>query len=155
MIGLRMGFLRITVLAVTLALVLAAFLVPMVEAQGPQPVRPPDTRPPRPGAGAIYGLVYQDWNQNGRHDPGEPGLGAASLLLRDVRGKIVGRYVTGRDGAYELEGLASGRYILSEVDPEGYSSLQRHKLAVVVKNATTVAVDFGDVLLLGGRPRIK
>ena len=149
----RVGLPRTLAFAMISAFMIISFVAPVAQAETLR-ARGRLARP-RVGIGMVRGMVFQDWNQNGQRDPLEPGLGAATLLLRDSRGRLVARYVTGQEGTYEFAEIFPGRYILSEVDPEGYSSLQRHKLAITVKGGGTVMVDFGDVLLLGGRPRSR
>jgi len=148
----RVGLLRALAFAMISAFMIVSFVAPVAQAET---LRARRLARPRVGIGMVRGMVFQDWNQNGQRDPLEPGLGAATLLLRDSRGRLVARYVTGPEGTYEFAEIFPGRYVLSEVDPEGYSSSQRHKLAITVRGGGTVMVDFGDVLLLGGRPRTR
>jgi len=56
-----------------------------------------------PAANGPEGFVYDDWNRNGRRDPGEPGIGGVGL----VRGEA--RAVTDRTGRYRLPSRVRGR----------------------------------------------
>ncbi|CRK62069.1 internalin, putative [Alloactinosynnema sp. L-07] len=70
--------------------------------------------------GSLAGFVYQDLNDNGVKDPGEPGIGGVSVQLTgtDAQGNAVDVTVTtGGDGGYLFEGLVGGTYTLNETQP--------------------------------------
>jgi hypothetical protein len=100
------------------------------------------------GTGAIAGLVYNDWNQNGERDENEPTLAGAVVTLNDMRGDVVAQVTTSDAGAYRFEGLRAGGYILVNQSAQGYSPLGDGKLSVIVRADEVVETSFGDVLLL-------
>jgi uncharacterized repeat protein (TIGR01451 family) len=79
------------------------------------------------GDGSIAGFVYQDPNNNGVKDSGEPGIGGVSVRLTgtDTNGLAVDRTVlTGADGAYLFSGLVQSNaagYILTETQPASFA----------------------------------
>jgi len=81
--------------------------------------------------GAVVGdLVYQDWNANGVHDSGEPGLAGVSLQLwtdpngdgNPADGMLVRTVTTDANGAYSFGGTAPGSYVVQVASgvPVGY-----------------------------------
>ncbi|MGZ6047516.1 MAG: SdrD B-like domain-containing protein, partial [Phenylobacterium sp.] len=78
------------------------------------------------GDGSIAGFVYQDLNNNGVKDAGEPGIGGVTVRLTgtDANGLAVNRAaVTGADGAYLFAGLVQSNadgYILTETQPTSF-----------------------------------
>nr|WP_298719688.1 SdrD B-like domain-containing protein [uncultured Steroidobacter sp.] len=73
--------------------------------------------------GSLAGRVYNDTNNNGTVDPGEPGIAEVALQLSgtDARGNPVAlNAVTDREGRYRFDDLVGGSYALSEVQPAGY-----------------------------------
>lgn len=73
--------------------------------------------------GSIAGLVYNDTNNNGAVDPGEPGIAEVTLQLSgtDARGNPVTlNAVADRDGRYRFIDLVGGTYALTETQPSGY-----------------------------------
>jgi hypothetical protein len=98
--------------------------------------------------GAIVGMVYNDWNQNGAREENEPTLADAMVTLLDMRGETVAQVITGEDGAYGFEGLRPGGYILVNASALGYSPMNDGKLNVIVRADEVVETEFGDVLLL-------
>jgi uncharacterized repeat protein (TIGR01451 family) len=73
--------------------------------------------------GSIGGLVYNDTNNNGAVDSGEPGIAEVTLQLSgtDARGNaVLLNAVTDRDGRYRFEDLVGGAYSISEAQPAGY-----------------------------------
>ncbi|MFO1467451.1 MAG: SdrD B-like domain-containing protein, partial [Steroidobacteraceae bacterium] len=74
-------------------------------------------------AGSLAGQVYDDANNNGHRDAGEPGIANVTLTLSgtDARGNAVTRSVTtGKDGHYRVADLPGGSYTLTETQPAGY-----------------------------------
>lgn len=82
------------------------------------------------GGGKIGDLVYQDWNGNGQHDPGEPGLANVQLQLwtdpngdgNPADGVLVRTVTTNADGEYSFGGTTAGNYVVqvSAGVPAGY-----------------------------------
>ena len=101
-------------------------------------------------AAAIAGHVWQDYNQNGIQDLGEPGLSDVLVVLADETGGFIAYTLTDDTGAYRFGDLAPGTYLVFETDPPGYGSTTPNRVRVSVTAGETATVDFGDALLLVG-----
>ena len=69
--------------------------------------------------GTISGTVYQDYNHNGKQDPGEPGLGAQTLFI-DLHGTGVlaagdPMATTDSHGNYQLTVQSPGTYAVEQI----------------------------------------
>lgn len=106
------------------------------------------------GGAEIWGYVWHDWDENGQKDAGEPPLADVLLLLADEKGHLLASATTDAAGLYRFRGLEAGRYLLSESDPEGFSSTTPNLVEVVLEAQSRVRRDFGDVLVLPGCFRV-
>jgi len=79
--------------------------------------RPP---PPPPPVGCIGDFVWEDVNDNGRQDAGEPGIGGAIVTLLDAGGNFVDATATDANGFYLFEDLELGEYVVEVTTPAGY-----------------------------------
>jgi uncharacterized repeat protein (TIGR01451 family) len=73
--------------------------------------------------GSLAGLVFNDTNNNGVRDPGEPAIPGAMLHLAgtDARGNVVSlNATTADDGRYSFIDIVGGVYDLSETQPADY-----------------------------------
>ncbi|GLZ37073.1 SdrD B-like domain-containing protein [Actinokineospora sp. NBRC 105648] len=73
--------------------------------------------------GSLAGVVFDDTNNNGTQDPGEPGIGGVSVTLSgtDAQGNVVNTTVTSApNGAYTFPNLVGGVYTVTETQPAGY-----------------------------------
>ena len=57
-------------------------------------------------------MIFEDANDNGVRDPGEPAMTGVLVILYDVAGIEIARTTTGPDGSYLFSGLADGDYEL-------------------------------------------
>ena len=67
--------------------------------------------------GRVVGSVFQDRNDDGAREPGEPGVGGVPIGLtgRDALGHSVARSsTTAADGSYHFAGLPAGSYTVAE-----------------------------------------
>ena len=72
-------------------------------------------------AAGISGHVYEDKNDNGRRDAGEPGIGGAVLTLLDAAGNPTKRTTTtDASGFYSFNDLLPGTYGVAEAQPGGF-----------------------------------
>ena len=75
--------------------------------------------------GAIVGAVCDDFNDNGRLDPGEPGLQGWTVYLDDNGNSALdpseARAITDANGNFSFTNLAAGTYTLREVLPTGWT----------------------------------
>ncbi len=97
----------------------------------------------------ITGTVYNDINGNGAQDPGEPGLGGVTVDLLNGGGSVIATTTTASDGTYSFTNLAAGIYSVRESDPSGYASTTPNQVGVVLSDASTAVVDFGDQIPSG------
>ena len=91
-------------------------------------------------AGLISGHVWNDLNENGIGDSGEPRLKDVEIKLYTAGGDLITTTTTlGKDGYYEFPNLPDGDYIIVEVDPPGYKSTGDTQGANDNRIAVTVA----------------
>jgi SdrD B-like domain len=65
-----------------------------------------------PTRGQVTGRVFDDINNNGRQDPGEPGLGGMKVTVGSSKA------LTGADGQFSFSPTASGTYPVVVTSPE-------------------------------------
>lgn len=111
--------------------------------QQPTPT-PSPTPTATPVLAHICAFVYEDANQNGTRDSGEPLLPGAVLTLSEFGGPVVGTYTT--DGVSEpyCFHVPAGLYELREQNPPGYDSSTPDQWGIYVLEETTVTIPFGD-----------
>jgi hypothetical protein len=63
-----------------------------------------------PCSGAIGDFVWNDLNQNGIQDAGEPGIGGVKLTLANSSGMQIATATTTSSGYYQFSGLCAGSY---------------------------------------------
>jgi hypothetical protein len=80
-----------------------------------------------PTGAAIGDLVWDDWNENGALDPGEPGLEGVTMELWSS-GSLVAKATTDAVGHYLFEGLAAGTYEVRVTDEEGVLTGYTHSI---------------------------
>lgn len=98
--------------------------------------------------GSLAGLVYNDTNNNGVVDPGEPGITGVAVQLSgtDARGNAVTlNATTDRDGRYRFNDLVGGTYTLTETQPSSYDdgTDAAGSAGGSVGNDTITAITFG------------
>ncbi|MPT46989.1 MAG: DUF11 domain-containing protein [Sphingobium sp.] len=74
---------------------------------------------------SLTGRVYNDTNGDGTQNSNEPGIPGVTLTLTgtDARGTPVTQtVVSGPDGSYVFTGLPGGNYVVTETQPDGYST---------------------------------
>ncbi|MFC5290891.1 SdrD B-like domain-containing protein [Actinokineospora guangxiensis] len=77
--------------------------------------------------GSIAGVVYEDRNDNGAQDAGEPGIPGVTVTLTgtDALGRPVQQtVVTTADGGYVFTGVVGGSYTVTETQPAGFADGQ-------------------------------
>ncbi len=70
---------------------------------------------------SIGDLVWNDLNQNGIQDSGEPGIAGVTVKLYDCSSNYIGSTVTDNDGKYLFNNLSAGNYYVLFVLPSGYA----------------------------------
>ncbi|MBN2383045.1 SUMF1/EgtB/PvdO family nonheme iron enzyme [bacterium] len=73
------------------------------------------------GSSEIGDWVWQDLDENGLQDVGEPGFAGIPVLLYDVDMVFIGSVLTDSGGYYSFDGLAAGSYSVEFITPKGYS----------------------------------
>jgi len=72
-------------------------------------------------AAYLLGTVWYDADENGIHDPSEPGVAGVKVNLLDPdSGRLIATATTDGSGEYEFAGLAPGEYMTEFVLPPGY-----------------------------------
>jgi hypothetical protein len=93
----------------------------------------------------VYGMVFNDSDQDGLFDDGEQGIADVVVALL-VDGEISASIITDSSGNYTFSGLAEGSYSVVETDPEGYISTTPNLVDFIVDDITDLeAINFGDV----------
>lgn len=100
--------------------------------------------------GRIDGYVWHDWNENGQREAGEPPISHVVIVLADLSGEKVDQTHTDTSGSYAFEVVSRGQYLLSENDPQGYTSSTPNLVSIDLETASSVRHDFGDVLSVPG-----
>lgn len=72
------------------------------------------SQPPPPQTGTISGIKFNDLNENGRKDNGEPGIPGWEITLTDNDGTVLATTTTNRNGEYQFDNLEPGTYGVSE-----------------------------------------
>ncbi len=72
----------------------------------------------------ISGQAYDDLNDNGTADPGEPGLRGWTIDLLDANGNILATTTTDAQGDYNFAGVGPGVVTVSEVLMTGWTQTQ-------------------------------
>ncbi len=97
----------------------------------------------------ISGTVGEDVDGDGTSDGPISGV---TIELRDRDGNVVATTTTAADGSYSFEGLASGEYTITEVDRDGFTSVDDADggddsliTLTVAPGSTIVDQDFLDV----------
>jgi uncharacterized protein (DUF2141 family) len=73
--------------------------------------------------GSLAGYVYADGNNNGIKDPGEAGIGGATIVLtgtNDLGQAVSVTQTTAADGSYRFGNLRPGTYNLTEIQPADF-----------------------------------
>ncbi|MBN2385369.1 hypothetical protein JXQ70_21040, partial [bacterium] len=65
--------------------------------------------------------VWQDLDENGLQDVGEPGFAGIPVLLYDENMAFIGSVLTDSSGYYSFDSLAAGSYSVEFIAPKGYS----------------------------------
>jgi uncharacterized repeat protein (TIGR01451 family) len=97
----------------------------------------------------ITGTVYNDLNGSATRDPGEPGIGGVTIDLLNDSGIVIATATTALDGSYSFPSLAAGIYTVRETDLPGYTSTTPNSVGVVLSDASSAVVDFGDMIPTG------
>ncbi|WP_178389831.1 PA14 domain-containing protein, partial [Bacillus cereus] len=67
------------------------------------------------------GMIWEDQNQNGRLDSGEPGIGNVKMELFNINGALVKSATTNKEGDYSFGTVPNGIYYAKLNIPQQYS----------------------------------
>ena len=100
--------------------------------------------------GSVSGLVFDDLNDNGTQDPGEPGLAGWTVALYNG-GTFVASANTDSDGNYAINNVAPGTYTLAEQLQGGYTETYptapgTYQNVTIKAGGALTGFDFGDIL---------
>ena len=115
---------------------------PTITSTPPQTSTPTST--PTVATAAFCVLVYRDANGNTTRDIGETILPGATISVTNVSGTLIATFVTDGTEPRCFSGLTPGVYLVSEIDPSGYTSTTPNLLGVSVTAGTTLTLEFGD-----------
>jgi hypothetical protein len=109
--------------------------------------------------GSIGGMVWDDVNGDGIMDTEETGLEGAMVAL-DAEGMETATAVTGADGTYTFEGLASGFYTVSKVESDSAILTTDSPIYVILVESggevsSFLSANFGCQVVDGGLPEIN
>jgi|GEM_PF-6452990 len=93
---------------------------------------------------SIGDTVFNDANNNGVQDPGEAGIGGATVTIFDANGNVIGSTVTNSNGNYTFPNLPDGTYTVSVSVPGGSTLTTAGSFTVTVSGGQNfVDADFG------------
>ena len=86
-------------------------------------------------SGTIIGTCFQDENQNGKNDAGEPGVAGITLSLKKINillmQKEIGTVQTVADGRFEFADLRRGFYILEALQSDAAKCTTKNPAFIV------------------------
>jgi PKD repeat protein len=111
----------------------------------------PDAETITSGFSAITGMKFEDIDEDGVKDDGEPGMGGFTIFLDlDADGELDDnevRTITGTDGTYELAGITAGTHRVAEAPKPGWrQSFPAESFYVIelLDGETASSTDFGN-----------
>jgi hypothetical protein len=107
-----------------------------------------------PIKGDIHGLVYEDQNESGEYDEGEPGLGGVLVTLKDSDGRQVDFRNTGADGDFFFGALPPGTYRVEQYDLPGTHSTTPNLIYIPLAAGDLLWVSFGDRYTITPTPTV-
>jgi len=101
------------------------------------------TNTPTPTTAGLTGRVFNDLNQNGELDAGEPGVSGATLRLLLNGSTLAGQEITDAQGSYLFSDLVPGLYVLVLTAPPGYTYTTARSWSGVIAAGQTLEINFG------------
>jgi hypothetical protein len=140
--------------SLTLCCPCSTFTVPFGDKPLPTPtptVTPTPSAPPcaTPADSSICVMSYNDLNNNGVRDPGEPLIAGAVITVTNLSTGIVGVYTTTGNEPYCFHSLPPGLYRVEERNPDGYPNSTTPDIwsLTLCCPSSTFTVPFGDKLI--------
>lgn len=111
----------------------------------PTPLPTPEPTPAPPQGGTICLKAFNDANQNGLHDAGEPLQPAVAFTVTNAETQTVtSNYITdATTDVYCLEGLTAGSYLITRSKGENERMTTPDNWAVSIADGTTTSLSFG------------
>ena len=108
--------------------------------------------------GDIGDFVWDDLNENGLHDPNEPGVNGVTVELYSSTGTLIKQTTTANDtagnpGYYLFTGLAAGSYQVKFIAPTGYM-LTKQVTTEANGSKPNPATGFESTIALGANQKI-
>jgi hypothetical protein len=114
----------------------------------PTPTETPTATPtPTPTTGWVRGVVWDDQNEDGVRDGGEPGIEGSEVGLLTMSMSVVMTRATTSDGAFDFGAVEPGNYMVQQTNLPGYGSSTFDLLGVSVFANVEQWVEFGDYRL--------
>jgi hypothetical protein len=99
-----------------------------------------------PGTGEICVQVYHDRNQDGQRQPStEELLAGAGISVRGAAAGFLATEITDGEQPVCFGSLVSDLYIVTETDPEGYTSTTDNVRSAIITGNMSMLMQFGDV----------
>jgi hypothetical protein len=96
----------------------------------------------------ISGTVFNDLNDSGQYEDGDPGLAGWTVQLENDQAQVIATTTTDAQGNYHFDnfsGLRLGTYYVQEIVPDGWVQTTADPGAIQLTSATSVTdVDFGN-----------
>jgi hypothetical protein len=117
------------------------------EGEEPEPTDTPEPEAtPTPAGGDICLTAFDDLNENGRRDAGEPLRAAVAFTISDGR-SVVSNYVTdGVSEPYCIEGLAAGGYQITRSRQTNEQLTTPGDWAIALTDGAVMNLEFGSVI---------
>jgi len=93
---------------------------------------------------SITGVVFNDFNGNGRKDVTEGVLSAVTIELKDSTGAVLDTQLSDSNGLYVFISVAAGAYVVEETDPVGYTSTTSNTQPVSIAINGVSVINFGN-----------
>ena len=125
--------------------------IPPTPTPTPTPTATPSPTPtvtpsPTPEPASVFGVIYEDVNENGQLDEGEPPIDGAQVTL--TGGVTDLQVITEADGMYSFDLLASGAYQLYVTPPPDYGpSNPTTPLGLLLSSGNNLELNFGHVFM--------
>jgi hypothetical protein len=95
----------------------------------------------------IRGRVFQDIDNSGVFDDGEPGLGGVTLTLRRGATTVYTAQSEDLTGLYAFPVTVAGAYTVTQTQPPGYDSTTADELPMQVTGPELTGQDFGEAVI--------
>lgn len=98
-----------------------------------------------PGTGDLVVRQFEDLDEDGSWDDGEPALGGWDFTLRDARGALIGNGTTDANGWIMWEGLPEGEVTVTETLEPGWTNTTPLSRSATIVAGETAVVYFGNI----------